>query len=316
MRSNNKSLLITMGDPAGVGPEVTAKALAKICLDKKVQPVVIGNGDIWQQVWPVKGAGKKAPKPSFIHVAHSTHVTHKPGVPTPASGKDALLYLEKAVELIKAGQSLSLVTAPVSKESISRFIPGFKGHTTYFANAFGLKNVEMLFVADDMKLVLVTRHVPLKAVPALITTRKVLDVIQTTHRFIVNRFKIKDPKIAVLGLNPHAGEGGHIGNEEIVAIVPAIKKARALGMNIQGPFPADTFFEPRHSTGYDLVVALYHDQALTALKALYFDRLVNVTVGLPFIRTSPAHGTAFGIAGRGIADEGSMLAALQLAVRL
>ena len=300
-----------MGDPAGIGAEVAAKALLKTRFPKGIVPVVIGNRAVWQQVWP---AGR--PEPLFIHIANKARVQHRPGMPTSASGMDSLLYLEKAVELIKDGRAQALVTAPVSKESISRFIPGFKGHTTYLADAFGKKNVEMLFVADKIKLVLVTRHIALRDVPGKITSKKLSDVVRATHRFLVEHFKAGNPRIAVLGLNPHAGEGGHIGREEIQSVIPAITKLRSAGMEIYGPFPADTVFEPRNCRGYDLIVAMYHDQALTVLKSQYFDRLVNLTIGLPFIRTSPAHGTAFGIAGKGIADEGSMLASLKLAVGL
>ncbi|MBF0122054.1 MAG: 4-hydroxythreonine-4-phosphate dehydrogenase PdxA [Candidatus Omnitrophica bacterium] len=310
LKSNRKVIGITLGDPAGIGPEVTAAALLTMNL-KKLDVVLIGNEDVFRQFWP----GNK-PFPSFIHMASDAKMKHVPGKPTPVSGYDSLLYLNKAVHLLKSGNIHGLVTAPVSKESVGLFHKGFKGHTTYLAQAFGLGNVEMVFVADGMKMVLVTRHVPLKDISSMIITKKVLSVITTTYRFLIERFSIKKPKIAVLGMNPHAGEGGHMGNEEIRAIIPAIKKARAQGMDISGPFAADTFFEPRNCKGYDLIVAMYHDQGLIALKTLYFDKLVNLTVGLPFIRTSPAHGTAFGIAGKGRANSGSMKASIELAVQL
>ena len=306
-----KTLLVTLGDPAGVGAEVTAAALRAAKIPAGVEPVVIGNADIWRRFWKDHRQG-----PVFLHTAHDPKARHVPGKPTAASGRDALLYLEKAVDLIKAGRAGALVTAPVSKEAIDRFVPGFKGHTTWLADAFACKNVEMVFVGASTKLVLVTRHVPVKDLAGLITAAKVTDVISTAHQFLVERFGIKKPRIAVLGLNPHAGEGGHIGREELTAIIPAIKKCRARGMDVQGPFAADTFFEPRNAKGYDLIVAMYHDQGLIALKTLYFDSLVNLTVGLPFIRTSPVHGTAFGIAGKGKASFGSMKAAIELAARL
>ncbi|MBF0388447.1 MAG: 4-hydroxythreonine-4-phosphate dehydrogenase PdxA [Candidatus Omnitrophica bacterium] len=309
LKSNNKAILITMGDPAGIGAEVTAKALLKVRFPKGVEPVVIGDQAVWQKFWPADKSW-----PLFIHLASRARTVHRPGLPTVESGRDSLLYLEKAVELIKEGRAQALVTAPVAKEAICRFIPGFKGHTTFLARAFGLKNVEMLFLADAMKLVLVTRHVSLMEVPAMITADKVFAVIKTTYDFLVARSGKRNLKVAVLGLNPHAGENGHMGQEEIRHIKPAMKRLRAVGVDVHGPFPADTFFEPRNCHGYDLLSAMYHDQALTVLKAQYFDRLVNMTIGLPFIRTSPAHGTAFGIAGKGIADEGSMLAAIKAAV--
>jgi 4-hydroxythreonine-4-phosphate dehydrogenase len=310
-KSKNKIIGITLGDPAGIGPEVTAAALSKTCFPRGVQAVVIGDEGSFARFWP-----KKRALPPFIHVAGDPMARHESGRPSLKSGRDSLLYLETAVELLKAGQIQALVTAPVAKEAIARFLPGFKGHTTFLAQAFGLKNVEMVFVADDVKLVLVTRHVALKELSRLITTDKVLSVLSTTNRFLVRSFGIRKPRIAVLGLNPHAGEAGEMGREELEAIIPAMKRAKARGLDVSGPFPADTFFEPRNCQGYDLVAAMYHDQGLIALKSRYFDRLVNLTIGLPFIRTSPAHGTAFGIAGKGIADAGSMKAAIELAIRL
>jgi 4-hydroxythreonine-4-phosphate dehydrogenase len=300
-----------MGDPCGVGPEVTAMALGKLRALKGVEFVVIGNEDVFARYWP-----KKIPMPMVVHVAEKAKTLHKPGQPTPDAGLDSLLYLEYAVKFLKEGKVDGLVTAPVSKEAVIHFYPGFKGHTTFLAEAFAAKNVEMLFVADDLRVVLVTRHVPVKELSALITSAKVASVVGTTAAFVRDRFGIKEPRVAVCGLNPHAGEGGHMGREEITQITPALNKLRKAGWDIVGPLPADTIFEPRIRAGYDLIAAMYHDQALTALKAQYFDRLVNLTVGLPFIRTSPAHGTAFGIAGKGVADPGSMLAALKLAMEL
>lgn len=311
LKSNNKILLVTLGDPAGIGTEVTVKALLKIKLPKDITPVIIGNRDIW-----MRATAGQLNDLTFIHLTHKESITHRPGKPTPDSGKDSLLYLQKAVELIKQGRAKALVTGPVSKESICHFIPSFKGHTSFLAEAFAAKDVEMLFSAGTTKLVLVTRHVPLNAVPALITRDKLLRVIKASHVFLKERFAIVRPRIAVLGLNPHAGEGGHIGHEETKIIIPALRQLKAAGINVAGPFPADTFLEPRNCRGFDLIVSMYHDQALPVLKALYFDRLVNVTMGLPFIRTSPAHGTAFGIAGQGIADPGSMYAAITLASHL
>jgi 4-hydroxythreonine-4-phosphate dehydrogenase len=300
-----------MGDPCGVGPEVTAAALSKWRHCKGVDFIVIGNEDVFARFWP-----KKIRMPMLVHVAEKARAQHKPGRPTADAGLDSLLYLEYAVRFLKEGKADGLVTAPVSKEAVIPFYPGFKGHTTFLARSFGSKNVEMLFVADDLRVVLVTRHVPVKDLPGLITAAKVASVIRTTAAFVRDRFEISRPRIAVCGFNPHAGEGGHMGREEITQITPAINGLRKAGWDVMGPLPADTLFEPRIRADYDLIAAMYHDQALTALKAQYFDRLVNLTVGLPFIRTSPAHGTAFGIAGKNVADPGSMLAALKLAMEL
>jgi 4-hydroxythreonine-4-phosphate dehydrogenase len=310
-RSKNKVIAISMGDPCGVGPEVLAAALGKISAGKGVEFIVVGNEDVLAYYWP-----KKVPMPLVVHVAEKAQTRHKPGQSTSDAGVDSLRYLEYAVKLLKEGKADGLVTAPVSKEAVIPFCPGFRGHTTFLAEAFGSKHVEMLFIADDLRVVLVTRHVPITEISALITSEKVKSVVETTAAFVRERFGIARPRVAVCGLNPHAGEGGHMGREEITRITPALNQLRKAGWDIVGPLPADTLFEPRIRSGYDLIAAMYHDQALTALKAQYFERLVNLTVGLPFIRTSPAHGTAFGIAGKGVADPGSMLAALKLAMEL
>jgi 4-hydroxythreonine-4-phosphate dehydrogenase len=306
---NTKRVAITMGDPSGVGPEVIASALRKL-RQTKHEIVIIGDQDVLKHYW------KGPDLPCSIHVKKNERIRHVPGVSTLASGEDSLLYLNKFVELYKAGEVDALVTGPVSKEAISRFIKDFKGHTTFLANAFKKKNVEMLFVADDVRMVLVTRHIPLKDVPSVVSSARVVSVTRSAHDFLKEHGGLKKIRVALCGLNPHAGEGGHIGREEIDHIIPALKKLKRAGMDIEGPFPADTLFERRNLKKFDLIVSMYHDQGLPVLKALYFDKLVNVTTGLPFIRTSPAHGTAFNIAGKGIADDGSMRAAIELAGRL
>ncbi len=310
LRSGNRIIAVTMGDPCGVGPEVTAAALHGL-KKKGLEFVVIGNEEVLAQYWP-----RRVSMPPVIHLAEKKKASYRAGRPTPDSGLDSLRYLECAVKLLKSGAAHALVTAPVSKEAVMPFSPGFKGHTTFLANAFGLKNVEMLFVAEDLKVVLVTRHVPIKDLSKMVTAAKVFSVIDTTASFLKGRFRIKTPRIAVCGLNPHAGEGGHMGKEEITDIIPAMARLRKAGWDVHGPLPADTLFEPRMRSGYDLIASMYHDQALTALKAQYFDKLVNLTIGLPFIRTSPAHGTGFAIAGKGVADPGSMMAAVKLAMEL
>ncbi|MFH0753783.1 MAG: 4-hydroxythreonine-4-phosphate dehydrogenase PdxA, partial [Candidatus Omnitrophota bacterium] len=307
----SRRIAITMGDACGVGPEVTVAAIEKCRALTGVDFLVIGNETVLDRFWK-----RKFNRPDVIHVESKAGHPHISGKPTPVSGRDSLTYLEYAVKLLKDRTVHALVTAPVAKEAIIPFYPGFKGHTTYLAEAFSLDNVQMLFVAGSQRVVLVTRHVPLKDVPGLVTSSKIVSVVNATTAFVAAHFGIKDPRVAVCGLNPHAGEGGHIGDEEIHEIIPALVKLRRAGLNISGPLPADTLFEPRLSRQYDLIAAMYHDQALTALKAQSFNCLVNVTVGLPFIRTSPAHGTAFGIAGKGLADPGSMVAAIKLAAEL
>ncbi|NTV29198.1 MAG: 4-hydroxythreonine-4-phosphate dehydrogenase PdxA [Candidatus Omnitrophica bacterium] len=311
-RSRSRKVIgITLGDPAGIGPEVIARSLLNIKSSPGTEFLVIGNRDVFARVWP-----KSRPWPLFLDLS-SGKMDYRPGCPTILSGRDSLLYLDKSIEMLKSGTLTSLVTGPVSKEAVSRFVSGFRGHTSYLADAFGRKDVEMLFVAPGLKMVLVTRHIPLRDVPGKITRSKVKSVIVAVYAFLRDKFGIASPRVAVCGLNPHAGEGGQIGREDVEAIVPAIKDLKRRGWDINGPFPADTLFEPRNRRGYDLIVTMYHDQGLTAVKAEYFSSLVNLTVGLPFIRTSPAHGTAFGIAGqKGTADHRSMLAAIRLAMEL
>jgi len=208
------------------------------------------------------------------------------------------------------------VTAPVCKETICRFKPFFQGHTEFLSNAFGIKNVGMMFVAKNLRTILVTRHIPLGKVSKAINTQLVYETVSLANTTLKNQFRIKRPVIAVCGVNPHAGEGGTIGKEEINAVIPAIVKAKHNRINVQGPFAADTLFSPDISKRYDAVVAMYHDQGLIPVKTLYFTELVNLTVGLPFIRTSPAHGTAFDIAGKNRSNSSSMCEAIKLAVRL
>jgi 4-hydroxythreonine-4-phosphate dehydrogenase len=192
----------------------------------------------------------------------------------------------------------------------------FPGHTEYLARAFDAKRVGMMFVSNRLKTIIVTRHIPLRRVHLNVTTKNVFDTICLAEKALKQHFRIRRPKLAVCGLNPHAGEKGEIGDEEITQIIPAIRKAKQKNIIVTGPLPADTLFAPERSNKYDAIIAMYHDQGLIPIKTLYFSELVNLTVGLPFIRTSPAHGTAFDIAGKNKADPSSMAAAIKLAAEL
>lgn len=280
-----------MGDPNGIGPEVISKALKSPSIARLANFVCIGN------------------KKSFKGLPGAVV-----DVPYKTAGEGALKFLEKGVSLVKAGIVDALVTAPLSKEAVSKYSRNFVGHTEYLAQAFDVKHFDMMFIGPDVRLSLVTRHVPVKDVPRLITKKAVLASIELMQETLKSRFKIARPKIAVLGLNPHAGEGGLLGKEDKAQIAPAIAAARQKGIQAQGPYPADTFF--CHDKGFDGIIAMYHDQGLAPVKGLYFKELVNFTAGLPFVRTSPVHGTAFDIAGRGIADPSSMMAAIKLACAL
>ncbi len=298
LKSNDKVVAITMGDPRGIGAEVIRKALAALRPGDRSRPrfMVIGNRKVLGRL------------PACVAVVD---------VPYKQAAEGSLKYLQKAVAMIKEGAADALVTAPLSKEAVSLYHKGFVGHTEYLARAFGVKHFDMMFIAPRVRLTILTRHVPLRDVPKLISVPAVFGSIALMAKTLKERFKIASPKIAVLGLNPHAGEGGLLGGEEGRYIVPAIRKARRLGFNAVGPLPADTFFAfCKTGNPYDGIIAMYHDQGLAPLKGMYMKELVNLTVGLPFVRTSPAHGTAFDIAGKNKADPSSMLAAIKLACQL
>jgi 4-hydroxythreonine-4-phosphate dehydrogenase len=311
MQTKNKCIGITLGDPAGIGPEVVAKALANPAIRKLGSFKLIGDHWIYK-----KYSTTNYKNCSFLDLKSIQPKQWKIGKPNLASAKASLNALNKGIELLKNKEISSLVTAPLSKEPIGRILPSFQGHTEFLADAFDIKHVGMMFVADKVRTIIVTRHIPLNKVCNAISTANVYDTIDLTHRALRDMFKIKKPVIGVCGVNPHAGEGGTIGKEELTKIIPAIKKARRRRMNIEGPFAADTLFSPDIAQQYDAIVAMYHDQGLIPVKTLCFKELVNLTIGLPFIRTSPAHGTAFNIAGKHKADPSSMCAAIKLAAEL
>lgn len=263
-------LAITLGDPAGIGPEVVDKAL--------------------RESYP----------------AEFTVVGSRSG-----GGKEALAAIDQALDLALARKVDGIVTAPVSKERIARLGIPFVGHTEYLAARAGVKQPVMFFAAEGLRVALVTTHVPLRKLPALITADRVLGTLRETARGLREFFAVLEPRLAVCGLNPHAGEGGEFGREEIEVIGPALEIARKEGIKAEGPYSADTVWK-RPS---DAVVAMYHDQGLGPIKAMHPDA-VNVTLGLPFVRTSPDHGTAFDIAGRGVADPKPMVAAIRRAVEM
>lgn len=310
-RLKSKIVGISLGDPAGIGPEVVAKALHQKKVRSLARFVIIGDEFIFRTYFPRRYANCV-----FVSLDNTPLRRFRAGRPGRWSAQASLDYLNKAVGFLKAGKIQSLVTAPVCKETICRIDPTFQGHTEYLANAFDVKNVGMMFVCDKLRVILVTRHVPLHKVSALVTEDLVYQTIQLTHEALKGYFQLRRPKIAVCGVNPHAGEGGVMGREEIEKIMPAIRKCRRRHWDVCGPFAADTLFSPATAGAYDAVVAMYHDQGLIPVKTMYFKQLVNLTVGLPFIRTSPAHGTAFDIAGKNKADASSMAEAIKLAVRL
>lgn len=282
---------ITIGDPAGVGPEVARKAIASVQIQRIANIVLIGDV-------------RALPKGVCM------------GCASAASGRMALGFLDEALRLLEAKRIDALVTGPISKKAI--YLAGFKdgGHTEYLAQKTRTRRVAMMFVGKKMRLALVTRHIPIRELPRFIKKGAIEDTIGLLHGALKRYFKIGDPKIAVLSFNPHGGLGAEPQREEIKQIIPAIKSLKRKGINAKGPFSADGFFRKCLKADYDAIVAMYHDQGLAPLKMVSGNRLVNMTLGLPFVRTSPDHGTAFDIAGKGIADATSMKEAIILAAAL
>ena len=300
-----------MGDPSGIGPEVIAKSLSKASIRRLAKFIIVGDYGIYRRY-----SSKHFDKCTFIDLKNISPTQFHFGKSNAQSAKASLEYLKEALGLIMKKEVNALVTAPVSKEAICAIGEEFHGHTEYIANYFGIKNFAMMFVAHALKTVVVTRHIPLKEVSRAVSPKRLYDTIVLTADALKRNFRIKHPSIAVCGMNPHAGEQGTIGTEEIITISPAIQRLKRKGLNIFGPFSADTLFYPPMAKKYDSIVAMYHDQGLIPIKTLYFNKLVNLTLGLPFIRTSPAHGTAFDIVGKNKADPSSMIEAIKLAVQL
>jgi len=310
---NKKPVIgITMGDPAGIGPEIIAKSLRNPSLRKSARFQMIGNAKIFANYFK-----QSFPHCSIIDISERSHDKIRIAHPNAVSAEASFQYLQVAVDLLKKKEIDALVTGPVCKEAISSLGHGFfSGHTEFLADSFAIKNFDMMFVCSSLKTVVVTRHIPLSDVSKALSKEKIYKTIELVNNTLKKIFKIKRPCIAICGLNPHAGEGGSIGKEEITKIIPAIKKARKNRINAQGPFPADTIFSPEIARKFDIVVTMYHDQGTIPVKTLAFNGLVNFTIGLPFIRTSPAHGTAFNIAGKNRANPSSMMEAIKLAVML
>jgi len=328
-------LAVTMGDAAGIGPEIIVKALARLDVLAACRPLVIGDADIMEshlRFWPreqeatsVRPAVRRVAAPEEVgDVPWGTIPVLQPGAPLASvrpgqlsaeAGRGAVEYVLAAAELAKAGRVAGIVTAPLNKEAIHLAGYQFPGHTELLAQAFGVKTFSLVLSARDMFVFHVTTHVSLRQALDLITIPRVLAQIRLAH-WLAAALDLSGEPIAVAGVNPHAGEGGLFGTEERDVIEPAIKQARAEGIPAVGPLPADVLF-PRAARGrYRFVIAMYHDQGHAVFKTLYFDEGVNVTAGLPVIRTSVDHGTAFDIAGQGVAKEDSLVAAIDLAARL
>jgi 4-hydroxythreonine-4-phosphate dehydrogenase len=307
---------ITMGDPAGIGPEIVIKALANLEVWKACRPWVIGDKTVFRRALrtfrsPLKI--KAYPKLEAISLSPKTLHLLQVRVPPP---KLVVEILKTATSLALAGNIQAIVTAPIHKSSLAGSGDLYAGHTEFFAAQAGVKEVGMMMVGGPFKVMLVTTHAGIRALSSLITRERVETAIRLTDHALRDYFGIRTPRIAVAALNPHAGEEGLFGHEETQIIKPAIVQAHRLGISVSPPLPADTAFRKAAYGEYDAVVAMYHDQALIPVKLLAFGKAVNLTVGLPFIRTSVDHGTAEDIAGKGVADPGSLIAAIKLAARL
>ena len=295
---------ITMGDPSGIGPEVILKALGTHGLSKLADWTVIGDSWVLEKCQDI----------TIIDLQNVARKGFAFGKVKVEYGKAAIEYLQKGLELIKAGRIDCLVTAPVNKEAVNLAGYLFKGQTEYIAKSFKVKDAVMLLFNKRLKVALVTRHIPLQNVSRSLSTMNIFKVISITAASLFSLFGIKRPRLYVCGLNPHASDNGIIGNEEKKFIIPAIAMAKKKGIMIEGPFPADTIFMKAGDNKYDCVVCMYHDQGLIPLKLTGFQEAVNITLGLPFVRTSPGHGTAFNIAGKNQADPNSMISAIKAAV--
>ena len=312
--SGKRPIVITMGDPSGVGPEVALKALADRRVRLLTDFLIIGDRSVLER--SARRLGLKLDLP-ILDLANVPPRNFSYGRSSPLFGKASIEYIDKAVELLQKGRARALVTAPINKASVvAAGFAHFQGHTEYLAAKTRTKDAVMMFVGADLKITLVTRHIALKDVPKALSPQAIITTILLTHTYLKKYFGIKDPRIGVAGLNPHAGDGGLFGDEEARVIAPAIRAVSRKLSGVSGPMPPDALFYELLNKNYDAAVALYHDQGLIPFKLLYFKTGVNLTLGLPFVRTSPDHGTAFDIAGDFMADHSSMAEAILLACKL
>lgn len=322
---------ITMGDPAGIGPEVIIKTLNTPSIYEECSPIVIGDAKVLQNTYvninsikdlninsikEIEDAKFEFGTIDCIDLDNIQLDKLKIGQIDEVAGRASIEYIKKSVDLIKKGKIQAITTAPISKEAINKAGFKFAGHTDFLAHLTHIRKYAMMFVSEILKVVLVTIHIPLHKAVRTISKKKILTTIRLTQQAFRDYFEIKNPKIGVAGLNPHAGEAGLLGKEEEKEIIPAIEVAQRKGINVTGPYPPDTIFYRAIKGEFDVVIAMYHDQGLIPLKLLAFDCAVNVTLGLPIIRTSPDHGTAFEIVGKNKANPKSMIEAVKLAAKM
>jgi 4-hydroxythreonine-4-phosphate dehydrogenase len=320
---------ITMGDPTGIGPEIIIKALSMKEPFEACRPIIFGDREILSKAVNLLGLPttieviEKIPEEGYLPQrifllpfsrleVDSFHF----GKPDTKCGEAMVKYVEEAVKWVRNGQLDALTTCPINKQAINAAGYPYSGHTELLAHLTQSSSVAMMFLGSRWKVVFVTTHIPLKDVSKWISVNRVLSTIRITDGGLKGYFGITHPRIAVLGLNPHCGEDGLLGEEEKMAIIPAIAEARSQGVEAEGPFPADSFFKFTGHIRFDAVVSMYHDQGLIPIKMVDFDEAVNLTLGLPFVRTSVGHGTAYDIAGRGLANPSNLVKALLVASKL
>lgn len=316
-------LAVTAGEPAGIGPELlirlaaTSLAASLVAItDRHLLERAAARCGVAIELIDDDGSVQTERHPGSLRLRHTPLAADEvPGRPDPRNARHVLDTLAETADGCMAGRYDAVVTAPLQKSSINDAGIRFSGHTEFFAER-AHADVVMMLASPELRVALATTHLPLAAVSAAITQASLIRTLRIVHAELRAKFGIAEPRIAVLGINPHAGEGGHLGHEEIDTLIPALDALRSEGMLLLGPLPADTAFVPAQRRHYDAVLAMYHDQALPVLKSEAFDRTVNLTLGLPFIRTSVDHGTALDLAGTGTADPASLIAAANMALEL
>ena len=314
---------VTMGDPSGIGPEVVGKAARNPAVRRACRVVIVGDGPSLERAraprWPVQETETAPGTDAAVRVEPVTRLNPsagRPGRPTRSGGEASYRYILRAVDLVRIGAADAMATAPISKKALNDAGHAWPGHTELLADLTRTRDVRMMLYGRRLKVVLVTVHLPLTEVAAALTRGRVRTTIDVTDRALRQWFGVDRPRLAVAALNPHGGEDGMFGQEERRVIRPAVRDCANRGMNVTGPVPADSLFHRAAAGEYDAVVCMYHDQGLGPFKLLHFTDGVNLTLGLPLIRTSVDHGTAYDIAGKGVADARSMKQAILLAAEL
>ncbi len=310
-------IALTCGEPSGIGPEIALKAWEALGRDLPffliADPRHLPAGAPVARIEaPAEAA--QATAHGLPLLAHDFPAPAPPGRPVPENAAAVIAVIERAVSLVRSGEAAAICTAPIHKQALKEGAGfAFPGHTEFLAHLGGVDQVVMMLASDLLRVVPATIHIPLAEVPRALTPALLENTIRITRAAMISDFALPRPRLAVAGLNPHAGEGGTMGEEEARLIAPLLERLRTEGFAIEGPLPADTMFHASARARYDAAICMYHDQALIPIKTLDFDRGVNVTLGLPFVRTSPDHGTALDIAGKGIANPQSLIEALKMA---